>query len=123
MTQLEAARKGVITAEMARVAVRENVTAEFIRDHVAAGRIVIPANVRHLAGTGGTKQKGNGEQGTGNGEQGTGIGGTEQTERTRRRGRGVTVFLHGQSPGSLVIIAFGGRRSSGIWRLGDSAIW
>ncbi|MCH7872114.1 MAG: phosphomethylpyrimidine synthase ThiC, partial [Planctomycetes bacterium] len=61
---------------MARVAVRENTTAEFIRDHVAAGRIVIPANVRHLAGTGGTearrhggtKQKGNGEQGTGNGK-------------------------------------------------------
>jgi phosphomethylpyrimidine synthase len=37
MTQLEAARKGVITPEMARVAVRENVTPEFIRDCVARG--------------------------------------------------------------------------------------
>ena len=37
MTQLEAARKGVITAEMARVAVRENATPAFIRDCVARG--------------------------------------------------------------------------------------
>jgi len=53
MTQLEAARQGVITAEMIRVAIRENVTPEFIRDQVAAGRIIIPANQRHLAGSGG----------------------------------------------------------------------
>ena len=53
MTQLECARKGEISAEMVRVAVRENVSPEFIRDHVAGGRIVIPANVRHLAGSGG----------------------------------------------------------------------
>jgi len=53
MTQLEAARKGIVTAEMRRVALRENVTAEFIRDEVARGRLVIPANVRHLAGSGG----------------------------------------------------------------------
>jgi len=53
MTQLEAARKGVITPEMIRVAVRENVTPEFIRDGVARGTIVIPANKRHLAGSGG----------------------------------------------------------------------
>jgi len=53
MTQLESARKGAITPEMMRVAIRENVSPEFIRDHVAAGRIVIPANVRHLAGSGG----------------------------------------------------------------------
>ncbi|MCK4340354.1 MAG: phosphomethylpyrimidine synthase ThiC [Phycisphaerae bacterium] len=38
---------------MQRVAIRENVTGEFIRQHVAAGRIVIPANTRHLAGSGG----------------------------------------------------------------------
>jgi phosphomethylpyrimidine synthase len=53
MTQLEAARRGVVTPEMARVALRENVTPEFIRDHVAAGRIIIPANIRHLAGSSG----------------------------------------------------------------------
>ncbi|MFO0838145.1 MAG: phosphomethylpyrimidine synthase ThiC [Phycisphaerae bacterium] len=53
MTQLQSARKGVITPEMVRVAMRENVTPEFIRDGVARGAIVIPANVRHLAGAGG----------------------------------------------------------------------
>jgi len=54
MTQLQAARKGVTTPEMVRVAQRECVTPEFIRDEVARGRLVIPANVRHLAGTGGS---------------------------------------------------------------------
>src|SRR5438874_12466208 len=53
MTQLEAARKGIITPETTRVAQRENATPEFIRDEVARGRLVIPANVRHLAGSGG----------------------------------------------------------------------
>ncbi|MBU6282081.1 phosphomethylpyrimidine synthase ThiC [bacterium] len=38
---------------MRRVAERENVPAEFVRDEVARGRLVIPANVRHLAGSGG----------------------------------------------------------------------
>ena len=55
MTQLESARKGIITAEMTRVAVRENVTPEFIRDCVARGTVVIPANKRHLKGAGGTE--------------------------------------------------------------------
>ncbi len=53
MTQLQQARAGVITPEMRRVAVREDVTAEFIRDEVARGRLVIPANQRHLAGSAG----------------------------------------------------------------------
>jgi phosphomethylpyrimidine synthase len=53
MTQLEAARRGLITNAMRRVAARENVTPEFVRDEVARGRLVIPANVRHLAGSGG----------------------------------------------------------------------
>ncbi|HYR96398.1 MAG TPA: phosphomethylpyrimidine synthase ThiC [Candidatus Binatus sp.] len=53
MTQLEAARKGAMTPEMRRVAQRECVAAEFIRDEVARGRLVIPANTRHLAGSGG----------------------------------------------------------------------
>src|SRR5690242_10927599 len=53
MTQLEAARRDVVTAEMRRVAARECVAPEFVRDEVARGRLVIPANVRHLAGSGG----------------------------------------------------------------------
>ncbi|MFO0973648.1 MAG: phosphomethylpyrimidine synthase ThiC [Phycisphaerae bacterium] len=53
MTQLLSARKGLITPEMVRVAQRECVTPEFVRDEVARGRLVIPANVRHLAGSAG----------------------------------------------------------------------
>ncbi len=53
MTQLESARKGIVTAEMRRVAERENSPPDFVRDEVARGRLVIPANVRHLAGSGG----------------------------------------------------------------------
>src|SRR4029079_14534243 len=53
MTEREAARQGVITDVMRGVAERENVTPEFIRDEVARGRLVIPANIRHLAGSGG----------------------------------------------------------------------
>jgi phosphomethylpyrimidine synthase len=66
MTQLESARTGVVTAEMIRVAVRENVTPEFIRDQVAAGRVIIPANKRHLAGSGGQARSGNSEFGVQN---------------------------------------------------------
>jgi len=53
MTQLEAARRGGATPEMRRVAQRECATPEFIRDEVARGRLVIPANKRHLAGSSG----------------------------------------------------------------------
>jgi phosphomethylpyrimidine synthase len=53
MTQLEAAGRGIITDEMRRVARRENMTPELIRDEVARGRLVIPANKRHLAGSAG----------------------------------------------------------------------
>jgi phosphomethylpyrimidine synthase len=53
MTQLEAARSALITPEMRRVAARECVTPEFVRDEVARGRLVIPANRHHLAGSGG----------------------------------------------------------------------
>jgi phosphomethylpyrimidine synthase len=53
MTQLEAARRGLVTPEMRRVAQREAVAPGFIRDEVARGRLVIPANKRHLAGSGG----------------------------------------------------------------------
>jgi phosphomethylpyrimidine synthase len=49
VTQLEHARLGVVTPEMRRVAEREpHLTAEQVRDEVAAGRMVIPANRTHL---------------------------------------------------------------------------
>ncbi len=61
VTQLWYARQGVITPEMEYVAVRENlgrrpdggatrgaaITPEFVRDEVARGRAIIPANVNH----------------------------------------------------------------------------
>ena len=48
-TQLEHARLGTVTPEMRRVAEREpHLTAAQIRDEVAAGRMVIPANRKHL---------------------------------------------------------------------------
>ncbi len=44
-TQMELARRGVISEEMRYIAEREDVSAEFIRRRVAEGRIVIPKNV------------------------------------------------------------------------------
>ena len=56
ITQLEHARLGVITPEMARVATREpHLTAARVRDEVAAGRMVIPTALAmagdHVIGT------------------------------------------------------------------------
>jgi phosphomethylpyrimidine synthase len=48
MTQIEAARRGEITAEMHYVAQREDLAAELIQGEVARGRMVIPANHAHL---------------------------------------------------------------------------
>ena len=48
MTQLQQARAGVVTPAMQRVAERERLAPELIRDGVAAGRLVIPANRLHL---------------------------------------------------------------------------
>src|SRR5574341_2187621 len=48
-TQRFHARHGTITPEMRRVAEREELPPETIRDEVARGRLVIPANVHHLA--------------------------------------------------------------------------
>ena len=48
-TQILAARAGDITPEMIFVAQREQLSPELIRDEVAAGRMVIPANKVHLA--------------------------------------------------------------------------
>jgi len=65
VTQLHYARKGIITKEMEYVAIRENqlraktanelnttkhltdITPEFVRDEIAAGRAILPANINH----------------------------------------------------------------------------
>jgi phosphomethylpyrimidine synthase len=46
-TQLVWARAGIITPEMAYIAAREGMPAELVRDEVARGRAVIPANHKH----------------------------------------------------------------------------
>ena len=48
MTQIESARAGTITPEMEYVAERESLSPEVIREEVATGRMVIPANRVHL---------------------------------------------------------------------------
>ena len=50
VTQMSFARAGEITEAMRFVAEREAVRPEVVREEVAAGRLVIPANVHHLAG-------------------------------------------------------------------------
>jgi phosphomethylpyrimidine synthase len=47
MTQLELAKQGEITGQMEEVAIHENLDAETIREGVASGTIVIPANINH----------------------------------------------------------------------------
>ncbi len=47
VTQMHYARRGETTREMAHVAGREKVSPEVIRDEVARGRMVIPANIAH----------------------------------------------------------------------------
>jgi phosphomethylpyrimidine synthase len=47
VTQLAYARAGVTTPEMQFVAVREGVDPEVVRQEIAAGRAVLPANVNH----------------------------------------------------------------------------
>jgi phosphomethylpyrimidine synthase len=55
LTQMHYARKGIITPEMEYIAIRENqslnanskITPEFVRDEVANGRAIIPANINH----------------------------------------------------------------------------
>lgn len=47
-TQLQAARTGTITDEIKFVADRENLDAESIRNELAAGQLIIPANKLHL---------------------------------------------------------------------------
>jgi phosphomethylpyrimidine synthase len=47
VSQMHFARKGLITEEMAYVAKREQISAELVRDEIAAGRLIIPANINH----------------------------------------------------------------------------
>ena len=46
-TQMDYAREGIITPEIEYVAKRENLPVELIRDEVARGRMIIPANINH----------------------------------------------------------------------------
>ena len=59
VTQMYYAKKGIITAEMEFVSIRENqnaeamgieshITPEFVRNEIAEGRAIIPANINHL---------------------------------------------------------------------------
>jgi phosphomethylpyrimidine synthase len=47
VTQMHYAKKGIITPEMEFVAIRENVSPEFVRNEVAMGRAIIPSNINH----------------------------------------------------------------------------
>ena len=46
-TQLDAAKKKIITKEMKRVAEKENIDVEILREKIAKGYVVIPANKNH----------------------------------------------------------------------------
>jgi phosphomethylpyrimidine synthase len=46
-TQMHLARQGRVSPEMQRVAEREDLAAELVREEVARGRMIIPANVHH----------------------------------------------------------------------------
>src|SRR4029078_1521042 len=46
-TQMHYARQGRITEEMEYVAKRERLAPELVRDEVARGRMIIPANINH----------------------------------------------------------------------------
>lgn len=57
-TQMYYAKQGIVTPEMEYVAIRENmnckelgidtyITPEFVRDEIAVGRAVLPANINH----------------------------------------------------------------------------
>src|ERR1035441_7611604 len=46
-SQMHYARQGVITEEMSYIAHKEKLTPELVRDEVARGRMIIPANINH----------------------------------------------------------------------------
>ncbi|WP_202079948.1 phosphomethylpyrimidine synthase ThiC [Caldalkalibacillus salinus] len=47
VTQMHYAKKGIITPEMEFIAIREGMDPDFVRQEVARGRAIIPANVNH----------------------------------------------------------------------------
>ncbi|MES2639595.1 MAG: phosphomethylpyrimidine synthase ThiC [Myxococcota bacterium] len=47
VTQMHYARRGVITEEMQFVAIREGCTPEHVRNEIAVGRAILPANINH----------------------------------------------------------------------------
>src|SRR4028119_1082809 len=47
-SQMHLARQGEITEEMQYVAMREELEPEFVRDEIARGRMIIPANINHV---------------------------------------------------------------------------
>ncbi|GAC1557180.1 MAG: phosphomethylpyrimidine synthase ThiC [Ktedonobacteraceae bacterium] len=47
ITQMAYARRGIITPEMEFIAIREGLQPEVVREEVARGRAVIPANINH----------------------------------------------------------------------------
>jgi phosphomethylpyrimidine synthase len=47
VSQMHYARRGIITREMEFIAIRENCAPEHVRDEVARGRAIIPANINH----------------------------------------------------------------------------
>src|SRR2546427_1446734 len=47
VTQMHYARRGELTPEMEFIALREGVEPAFVRDEVARGRAIIPANINH----------------------------------------------------------------------------
>ncbi len=46
-TQMDAAKKGIITPEMTKVADDEGVSVDWLRSQMALGKVIIPANVNH----------------------------------------------------------------------------
>lgn len=48
-TQMEAAKKGIITPQIQLVAEKEHREPEWVRERVAAGTIAIPANIHHAS--------------------------------------------------------------------------
>ena len=48
-TQMEAARKGIVTPELETVAKKERMTVEELLPLVASGKVVIPANKLHTS--------------------------------------------------------------------------
>src|SRR3954453_20506283 len=46
-SQMRYARRGVITDEMVYIARKEKITPDLVRDEVARGRMIIPANINH----------------------------------------------------------------------------